>query len=800
MGILKGLMSVLVTAACLGMQAQDTLSAHFIDVWYHQGNLVHYLEAVSDHVIYQDVHVGQWSEGDQLIFSIDGNSYRQNRYYLNGFRTNSRFQTGSTLYRPDLEQYGMVVDPRSSTLAFSNREDISDFAAVSINHGGIGGINRFSEWIVRRMHGAGTDDLYKESSVTARQRVRNAGEFNLAKSFAGRDGKSYRQHVKAVFSRREFPDYDQDGLLDGSPLYDSDHYTVQADGLLPAGGLADRLGYLVNISRRDNYGSEFYLNPMETAALDTYGASVYFNEKGLTGGVTWNASLIRHRNLEFSRNVIDQDGESLEPYYPDGDTHELSVPVNWKRSLKPWLTAGYDGFNSLILFRSRVNEFSNDVFMQHMAAKSATPLYRYVWHSSDFAGGILENTLGLEAEHRFLPGLSARVGADVTLDGILLEGKSLVSPGFQSSLAFGWHPADWFKMDMNLSYDRIPYSIETLRYFSDDYLNGTAYYGYGTPEQRVFTTSGGQYHSYADGLRQPSYLTLGIPVRFRFKSENGTHEVYLNQLLRKYYNTWITGFRGGASGAGFMEDGVWFQNCGEKQYIVDNMPDGLMGTGFIMDTPFFVSQLTRYTYTGRRFMCMLSWQSMMGGSTSALGFGPETNDWLCLSESTANPNTFRVLEDQDSEYQSWGRVDQDKAYVLRTYFAWNVSNAFQMGVNFKWTDGQPFSYFNTVMRTDDEGGSQLQILPVCARGINPLDGCFGCRESGIFNFDLHARWQFRLNGHDASLSCMCYNINDFGNVLMEYAFPEGTRGAMSRGQNLSLTVPRGLLLTFKTGI
>jgi len=777
---------------CMDISGQDTVSTGFFNRWYHQGNLVHYLEAVNDHVIYQDVHVGQWSEGNQLVFSIDGNSYRQNRYYINGFRTNSRFYTGSTPYRPDLQQYGLVINPRSSSLSFTNDPSSNDVAKVTFNHGGVGGINKLSEDIVRIMHGSGSDDLYKENSLTARQHIRAAGTVDIAKTLTGKDGTPYCQHLVADFSRREFPNYDQDGLIDGKPLYDAMSFEFRMDGFLPSGPGLDCIGYLVNMSGYDNYGAEFYLNPEETAKLDTYGASVYACRNGLTGGVTWASSVVRHRNLEFSRNVIDQDGESLYPYSPDGNTHELSVPVNWKRNLQPWLEMKFEGYNSLILFSPTRTSFSNEVYMRHTAAPVGTPLYRYQWQSSAFAGGILENTVGVEAKHDLTRQFSVAAGADLTLDGILITGKSKVSPGFQAAVSLDWQPSKWFSSRMNLSYDRIPYSIETLRYFSNDYLNGTAYYADG----RVFETTGGMYHSYAGNLRQPTYFTLEIPLVFRFRSQSGVHEIMLNQVLRKYYNTWMTSFAGGSDNAGYWQDGVWFQDCGVKQFTVENFPDELKGPGFITGTPFFASQLTRYTYSGKRFMCAVSWQSMMGAAPTALGFGPETNDYLCLSESTANPNTFKVLQDSQGEYQSWGRVDQDKAYVFRTYFAYNISKAIQCGLNFKWTDGQPFSYFNTFVQTDAQGGKQVQILPASTRGINPIDGSFGCRESGIFNFDLHVRGQWQINGRDMSLNLMCYNINDFGNVLIEYAFPQGARGDMTRGHNLALTVPRGLLLTY----
>ena len=783
---------ILLVGLCPRLTAQDTVTTGFFNEWYHQGNLVHYLEAVNDHIIYQDVHAGQWSEGNRLIFSVDGNSYRQNRFYLNGFRINSRYQTGSTPFRPDLQQYGMVIDPLSSSVSFQNDLMSPDYAKVSFNYGGIGGINRLSEDIVRIMHGSGSDDLYKESSLTARQHIRAAGTVDIAKTLIGRDGTGYRQHLVADIRQREFPNYDQDGLIDGKPLYDASSINLQMDGFLPSGTAFDCIGYLVNISSYDNYGAEFYLNPQETVRLDTYGASLYAKKNGLTGGLTWNSSLARHRDLEFRRNIIDQDGESLYPYSPDGNTHELSIPVTWKRNLLHWLELKYDGFNSLILFSPTSNSFSNEVYMRHTASATETFLYRYQWQSSAFTGGILENTLSATATLSPAEGLMIGADAGFTLDGILLKDKNKVSPGVQTGLSLDWQPARWFRTGLNLSYDRIPYTIETLRYFSDDYLNGTAYYADG----RVFETSGGMYHTYSDNLRQPSYITLEFPFIFRFRSSNGVHEIMLNQIARRYRNTWMTSYKGGADQAGFWDDGIWYRIAGTQEYTVQNFPDEMAGPGFITGTPFFVSQLTRYTYTGRRFMCTVSWQSMMGAAPTALGFGPETNDFLCLSESTANPNTFTVLRDKDNPHQSWGRVDQDKAYVFRSYFAYNISKSIQAGLNFKWTDGQPFSYFNTFVKTDDDGGTQVQIVPACTRGINPIGGSFGTRESGIFNFDLHLRGQWQMNGRNMSLNLMCYNINDFGNVLMEYAFPEGARGQMTRGHNLALTVPRGLLMTY----
>ena len=48
-----------------------------------------------------------------------------------------------------------------------------------------------------------------------------------------------------------------------------------------------------------------------------------------------------------------------------------------------------------------------------------------------------------------------------------------------------------------------------------------------------------------------------------------------------------------------------------------------------------------------------------------------------------------------------------------------------------------------------------------------------------------------------SLSLLCYNLYDFGNVYTEMAFPQGLRGMKSRGPNMTLSIPRGIIGTLK---
>ena len=514
----------------------------------------------------------------------------------------------------------------------------------------------------------------------------------------------------------------------------------------------------------------------------------------MTTGLTVSSNKLKHSDLQFGRNIIDQDGESLEPWMSDGTTRELTWAVNYSRQLRPWLKLKADGYNSLLNFNPDQSTFINEVYCQQMLQQGPTPLYSYVWTSNKFAAGLIENRIGAEARQQLSEKLAVSGELALTVDGMLMEGKSKISPNVQATLTLTSRPLGWLEVGLTLAHDRVSYNIDNIRFMSDDYMNADVYF---TGSNRLFTTTGGRYHHYAAHLWQPGYFTLNIPVRLEF----GRHEFVFLQTYKKFHHTWMAQFDGGADANGFTDaDGYYFMNPGQRDYVIDYLPKNLMDGNFLLNTPFYVSQNSRYTYRGENVLFSFSWQSMMGAGLSALGNGPVANNVDALSESTANPNTFSTIENPEGKYPGVGRFDQDKAYVCRIYLAHNVNRHIQYGITGRWTDGQPFTFFNTATATDSNGDTQVAIRPYSTRGINPTDGNFGCRESALFNIDLHARFVATLWQRTVSLNVLCYNIYDFGNVYSEMCFPEGVRGAGSRGHNMTLTIPRGVVATLKVDL
>lgn len=812
------LASMAIPAQAQPVMEYDSVGAEFFANRLHTSDVVPYLQGISPHTVYQGNHTGRWSDADGLIFSVDGQSYRQNRYYMNGMRTNLRLTSGMSPYLLNMENQNLRIDPLRAALHFTSDTLATPYLSLGGNFGNLGGINPTTEGIVHLFHGTGVEGLHKAVTEHARQHVRVAGTMDVATDVGG-----YRQRLLVHVGSRSLPCFDVDGQSESHPLYTARYFQMQLDGALPAPRGFSGAGYFATVKGKDDGYSEYGFNKDEqpqtlVAAFTLYGQRSRAQGR-MTTGLTWGLNRLSRSNPEFSRNLADQDGEALEPWISDGTHHELSWALTARRNITPWLSFKADAWNSLVAFSPRQKEWSNLVYLQHCGESTATALYRYEWQSRSFAGALLENTFTLEAQRSYCQQrlrLKGEVG--MSLDGMLLRSNSKVTPNLEALLELEARPWQWLTVGVQLQHSRMTYNVETMRYMSSRYQNGTVYATSATetrsPEKAdyktLLTTTGGSSHHYASHLWQPSYFTLSIPIRARF----GRHEILALQLIRKYYHTWHTSFSGGADAQGTWSEAsvtpematewgtdrqilpVYYVTPRSRDYEIGYLPSGLMGKG-LKSSPYYLSQITQYAYHGSRLYFSLSWHSMIGASVSPLGTGPAVNDFGSLSETTALPATLSVLQNLDGKSPAVGRTDQDRAYIARIVLLWNATKHFAIGGTASWTDGQPIQLYRTFLNSETTSSAahrDVSILPLCTRGINPTDGNFGCRESAIFHIDLHARLAWRTAGHDMQLTAQSYNIYDFGNVLTEYCFAQGyTEG---RGDNLLLTIPRGLLLTY----
>lgn len=795
----------------------DSVSAEWFRQWYQHGDLHHYLDNLCNYSTYQAEQSGQWAEMDPLIFSIHGNSYRWNKYYLGDFRIDSRLDDGSTLYHLDMTEHTLLLDYHRSALRFYVDSTRLNRVSLTGNAGGIGGVARSAVWVQELLHLSAIHRLHpdnNENPIRMRRHIIGSGG---VESVFGIEafGKTYYQHVYGMYLRRVMPCMDYQGIYG---MREADNLQVQLDGEIPMKSPAlTSLNYILIARHRGDAYSELRYNDNEQAVVTQYNASLYAKKHftsshRLTAGLTWEMNDVRHRELCFTRNLIDQDGEGFEPWYADGRTHSLSLAVDYRLPILPWLDFHIDSYNSLLHFDPTESVWHNDITYRTLNMPEQITLYRYDWTSRSFTGGLLENVFAFEAEHQPADWLRLRGSLAFSLDGILLRGKSVVTPCWEAQLALHFQPAKWFEADVVLGHYRTRYTYRDMQFLSDDYMNGIIRYTDGT----MLSTTGGAYHAIGKGLQQPAYFMLDIPFTFIVPTRRGSrHEFQVLSSVRKFYNTWTTRYADEASAATYTMPvtnapysdiplSVHYMVPGERHYEVVPEPKYCQGH-FFYNSPFVLTNDLKYTYTGRKTFVTISWQSYLINCLSALGNGVQQNDIGVLSESMANPNRFlcqKNMQQADPDIRRLGRADQDRGFIARIGFGWNITDNWGIAATAKFKDGTPFTNFGSALYNDN-GHLQAAIWNANTRGTNTVDQHFGQRKDAYWGLDLRLRYRGAIKGLPIEAEIQCYNIWDFGNELVEYCFDYNKETALqvpSRRYAMELSVPRGLQARVTIGL
>ena len=779
MRVQRAILACVLSFALCPLEAQvgiDTVSSAFFREWYQTTDLGHYLDNSNAYTVYETETTGEWNLGEQNVFSIAGNSFRQNKYRLNGMRIDSRGQVGSTMLHTEMSHTSLALDYHDGELYFMDDTAQQQIIRLTGNVGNLGGISPGTRQLINLFHSSAAERTMDNRPLEMRNHVVGAGTMDATFAIP-MNGKRYYQHAYVNYGQRHLATFDHTGI---SGMKKAEYFTAQLDGEIPFG-----LNYFLVTHGRSDYGSEFYYNANEQAQLRAclaglYGTWRFTNAGVLVAGVSYEMNQWLHDSLSFARNILDQDGEGFEPWYADGRLHSVSMSVQYDQPLLPWLRVHAEAYNSLLHFHPTAQQWTNAIYAQSIADAAPTPLYTYEWHSAAFSSGVLENEALVVAEKEVARGLRLYGHVGVSLDGIVLgKGQSVVTPNWLAKIAMEYKPIWWFRFGLSLSHHRMSYTWDEVRYLSKDYMNRGASH---TPEKTLW-------------MHQPSYAVLDLPIYFTF-GRSKRHEIAVLSSARKYYNQWFT----------------VYTDAGETDYTVTTQPLDMMSSRIGGRTPYYLSNLVRYTYAGRKWFVQVSWQSYLMSGFSALGNGPLSNTVGMLSETTANPNTFDVQSEQERPYRANGRLDQDRAYIARIQVTYNACKYFSIGLNGKFKDGQPFTNFVTRTQTDGTH-TQVDILPSDARGINLANNQFGKREDAFFNIELRATGRWWVKDIPMSLEVMCYNLYDFGTALTEYTFddynhPTYPKWTVERGiasmkdsrTTMSLCIPRGLLFTLRVGL
>ncbi|HRY98002.1 MAG TPA: hypothetical protein P5550_02995, partial [Bacteroidales bacterium] len=296
--------------------------------------------------------------------------------------------------------------------------------------------------------------------------------------------------------------------------------------------------------------------------------------------------------------------------------------------------------------------------------------------------------------------------------------------------------------------------------------------------------SGGAWHRWTGGLRQPGLVFLDLPIAFS-TGKYGT--LFLHNHYKQFTRSWDVRFAGDALDYGHYEDrdgqAVFFFDRPPRYEVVGLERSGMQAVtgygGWFRSNPHAMGNTIGFRREAPRFYLDLAWTSHMIIGYSAMGYGFMHNSPGLLSESLAQPNTRTRM---------FGRSDADRGYYAKLLLGWKISKSLSTSFQFAWVDGQPFTKF-LYYTDEDQAQRQLALWPYVERGNSGWSGDFGPREDGFFDSVLRMQYQRAFGGHSLGMVLSVYNLFDFGTNLAEYAFPEGDSRYV-----LEFTAPRGMML------
>ena len=172
-------LSAMLRAEAFPVFGMDSVSSTFFREWYQWGELPHYLDNFSDYCIYEAETTGEWSLPEQMVFSVNGNSFKWNRYYLDGFRIDSRMFAGSTLFHLDMMEHSLALDYHRGTLYFTADSVRVSHLSLSGNAGGLGGIAHGTKAALNIQHKSGAERVYLQDAVTTRMHLLGGGQLDV---------------------------------------------------------------------------------------------------------------------------------------------------------------------------------------------------------------------------------------------------------------------------------------------------------------------------------------------------------------------------------------------------------------------------------------------------------------------------------------------------------------------------------------------------------------------------------------------------------------------------------------------
>lgn len=776
-------------------------SASFFDSTYLQNDLNQFLDNYID-----DVHVhlettAGWNQIDPYLLAFTGSSYKWTKHYYDGIRIDNVLRPGDALYHFPLIHNDLEIDRISGAIYLQPQTIDKNRLDAQIIRGNIGDRVGYTDWFLNNVSGHNSATQRSLFEITERPYMR--GHLNLrGYQNIQKDSVDYPLQYHLIAGNRLH--LDQNYLGESTP-YSESYIDLLASGRLSRrkNPIGDGIQIISNIRYRSNAFAEFQYAEQETAAKTAWNTTLYTSRKNdsLTQamGITLSLNKLEKYEPNFSRNIIDQDGEGLYPYYQDGQqsaiTHFYRKSNKRNQLVYRKNTSGYspwyyevETYNSWVYHSPQITSFSTPVYSES-TPEDFTPLHVINWQSNSFAAALLDN----KATYGYIKKGKNHVisaSAGLQFSGLIIQEKSLIDVFPSLDLGLEKSIGNWLFVGLRTGVQPHQFDIDQVKYLSKDYLNGEAYFWKDNNQNRTFDqgetgplsfTTGGKYHHKGDGLGMAKTYYFEIPITLRpFRS----FQVNVIPQYRQFRGTMVTDYddqMGGYTEIGNRE--YFFPDPGVTSFVIhtygeDRMKDNQSEERNLFTIrPFYAGYTVRLQYESKKFHAALSGTANMVVGSSSVGNGPLHNNINVLSETQADPN---LIENRI------GRLDTDRSYIARLLVSYKYSRGGTLALQLKYRDGQNFAFYDHAIRPTSDG-NQIAFYQPEPRGDNPFSEVMGRREDFFTNLEL--RWQHLFPVRDGSLKLRVslYNLSDFANETSEYAF--GYQGDFTRSP-LELQVKR----------
>lgn len=734
---------------------------------------------------------------DKVLAAFDGVPFQQTQYLLNGFNVTDALLPGTALYDFPLNGYDLQLQPIDATIAFERKHLFPQFY-FQVQTGHLGGRFPGADGISRFIYGHKNAFDRKILDFTERNRA----HYNIDMGFDWADKKNEMQKWTNRFigtiASRNIADFNFAGVRGA---YNNAFWKLQNDFELLH--TKSSTSVLAKLSYNDAYFVERGFQERAQAKSHEQVVTV-FNKRSsarldLNFGINLHHLYLVAHDRNFSRNVIDQDGEGFEPWYADGSFLQINPNVSGglRFGKNKLFEFAWQSENQIITHRPKTKNWQHTTYFQTDSI-STTSLALYDFSSESNVVGLFKERVSLRWQQQF-GDLSLRAAVTPTLDALITGENNIVSPNFEVDFELDYNVKRHFFIYAALYRRVMSYNYEQAKFLSHKHLNSDKFYWNdinnnlevdegekGGLQQAI----GGKTHFLASNLSQPHNYGFELALEGRFKQERIRFGMHGKMILNRkpLHVQYKDGILPNGSYQILQGDSIFILNDNQTvAYEVGNLSktavlDKTENDSKFFNQPFYAGVTAHLSYRSKKWLMFTSFTAYMNpGIGGAIGNGPYANSLNLLSESVASPNSL---------YKNYGRLDADRSYIAKLLATFTPSEKFSMAIQVKYIDGQPFNFYKSEL-VSNANGNDVIVWNNGIKGDNPFTGEFNTRTDGIWNLDVRMRITKQLNKGKLQFNIELSNIVDFGMALKEYNFQPAISSNRSA---LDLEIPRGLRL------